>query len=50
LPETNRTSVSYRSRHLVAFPVEAFERIPWPLTLASDLGKRRSAQRFALDP
>jgi hypothetical protein len=25
------------------------ERIPSPLTLASDLGKRRSAQRLALD-
>ena len=26
-----------------------FERIPSPLTLGSDLGKRRSAQRRALD-
>jgi hypothetical protein len=25
------------------------ERIPWPLTLVRDLGKRRSAQRLALD-
>jgi hypothetical protein len=25
------------------------ERVPSPLTLASDLGKRRSAQRLALD-
>ena len=29
--------MSYRSRHLVAFPVKALERIPWPLTLAGDL-------------
>jgi hypothetical protein len=27
----------------------AVERIPWPLTLTCDLGKRRSAQRLALD-
>jgi hypothetical protein len=33
----------------VAFPVEAFERIPPPSTLSSDLGKRWSAQRLALD-
>jgi hypothetical protein len=26
-----------------------YERIPSPLTLAGDLGKRRSAQRLALD-
>jgi hypothetical protein len=29
-PGTNRTSVSYRSRHLVVLQVEAFERIPLP--------------------
>jgi hypothetical protein len=29
--------------------VGLFERIPSPLTLACDLGKRRSAQRLALD-
>jgi hypothetical protein len=35
----------------VSVPVRArlLERIPSPLTLASDLGKRRSAQRLALD-
>ena len=29
---------------------ELLERIPSPRTVASDLGKRRSAQRLALDP
>jgi hypothetical protein len=33
----------------VSSPGKALERIPWPLTLADDLGKRRSAQRLALD-
>jgi hypothetical protein len=41
--------VGYRSRHLAAVQVGAFERIPSPLTVACDLGKRRSAQRLALD-
>jgi hypothetical protein len=32
-----------------ADPAELLERIPSPLTVAHDLGKRRSAQRSALD-
>jgi hypothetical protein len=34
---------------LCADPGGLLERIPWPLTVANDLGKRRFAQRLALD-
>jgi hypothetical protein len=57
-PDQNKTGLAASfglSRGWATTPVcdpvagQGLERIPSPLTLSSDLGKRRSAQRLALD-
>jgi hypothetical protein len=45
----SHTLLAVMALRLCAAPGGLFERIPSPLTLAGDLGKRRPAQRLALD-